>query len=123
MWMQPTTSVEGRTPPRIRNIGHLKRIANKLVQLGNNNNGIESHLQLFQISCFMCYQFFMFVHVIFRIRIRPVLLCYSTTQGTRMFALRVAHFAFDKYRFLKVHLAVPNTNVFCFFIKWGNQGK
>nr|XP_004233174.1 serine/threonine-protein phosphatase 6 regulatory subunit 3 isoform X2 [Solanum lycopersicum] len=42
---KPTASVEGRTPPRIGNIGHVTRIANKLVQLGNNNNGIQSRLQ------------------------------------------------------------------------------
>ncbi|XP_060192207.1 uncharacterized protein LOC132621798 isoform X2 [Lycium barbarum] len=42
---KPTASVEGRSPPRIGNIGHLTRIANKLIQLGNNNNGIQSCLQ------------------------------------------------------------------------------
>ncbi|KAJ8549289.1 hypothetical protein K7X08_032996 [Anisodus acutangulus] len=42
---KPTASVEGRSPPRIGNIGHVTRIANKLTQLGNNNNGIQSRLQ------------------------------------------------------------------------------
>ncbi|CAN4080275.1 unnamed protein product [Withania somnifera] len=42
---KPTATVEGRSPPRIGNIGHVTRIANKLVQLGNNNNGIQSRLQ------------------------------------------------------------------------------
>ncbi|XP_059288401.1 uncharacterized protein LOC132041702 isoform X2 [Lycium ferocissimum] len=42
---KPTASVEGRSPPRIGNIGHVTRLANKLVQLGNNNNGIQSRLQ------------------------------------------------------------------------------
>ncbi|KAK4347422.1 hypothetical protein RND71_033761 [Anisodus tanguticus] len=42
---KPTASVEGRSPPRIGNIGHVTRIANKLIQLGNNNNGIQSRLQ------------------------------------------------------------------------------
>ncbi|CAN4081945.1 unnamed protein product [Withania somnifera] len=42
---KPTASVEGRSPPRIGNIGHVTRIANKLVQLGNTNNGIQSRLQ------------------------------------------------------------------------------
>ncbi|XP_033510152.1 uncharacterized protein [Nicotiana tomentosiformis] len=42
---KPTASVEERSPPRIGNIGHVTRIANKLVQLRNNNNGIQSRLQ------------------------------------------------------------------------------
>ncbi|KAM3361708.1 serine/threonine-protein phosphatase 6 regulatory subunit 3 [Capsicum galapagoense] len=42
---KPTVSVDGRSPPRIGNIGHMTRIANKLVQLGNNNNSIQSRLQ------------------------------------------------------------------------------
>ncbi|KAL1560505.1 serine/threonine-protein phosphatase 6 regulatory subunit 1-like [Salvia divinorum] len=42
---KPTVSAEGREPPRIGNIGHLTRIANKLVQLGNNNSGIQTFLQ------------------------------------------------------------------------------
>ncbi|MCD7465178.1 hypothetical protein HAX54_000743 [Datura stramonium] len=61
---KPAASVEGRSPPRIGNIGHVTRIANKLVQLGNNNNGIQSRLQVFEISGFMCYHFFLFVHVV-----------------------------------------------------------
>ncbi|XP_057763885.1 uncharacterized protein LOC130985117 [Salvia miltiorrhiza] len=42
---KPTISSEGRKPPRIGNIGHLTRIANKLVQLGNSNSDIETFLQ------------------------------------------------------------------------------
>ncbi|KZV48807.1 serine/threonine-protein phosphatase 6 regulatory subunit 3 [Dorcoceras hygrometricum] len=42
---KPTIPAEGRTPPRIGNIGHLTRIANKLVQLGNNNSEIQTLLQ------------------------------------------------------------------------------
>ncbi|OIT06162.1 PREDICTED: serine/threonine-protein phosphatase 6 regulatory subunit 3 [Nicotiana attenuata] len=42
---KPTASVEGRSPPRIGNIGHVTRIANKLVQLRNKNNGIQLRLQ------------------------------------------------------------------------------
>ncbi|KAL3851523.1 hypothetical protein ACJIZ3_013405 [Penstemon smallii] len=42
---KPTVPVEGRSPPRIGNIGHLTRIANKLVQLGNSNNEIQTFLQ------------------------------------------------------------------------------
>ncbi|XP_073129268.1 uncharacterized protein [Henckelia pumila] len=42
---KPTISAVGRTPPRIGNIGHLTRIANKLVQLGNTNSEIQTFLQ------------------------------------------------------------------------------
>ncbi|KAL2473845.1 SIT4 phosphatase-associated family protein [Forsythia ovata] len=42
---KPTVPAEGRTPPRIGNIGYTTRIANKLVQLGNNNNDIQTFLQ------------------------------------------------------------------------------
>ncbi|GMI77439.1 hypothetical protein like AT1G30470 [Hibiscus trionum] len=41
----PTVGAEGRTPPKIGNIGHLTRISNKLVQLGNNNGEIQAYLQ------------------------------------------------------------------------------
>ncbi|KAJ8467237.1 hypothetical protein OPV22_029789 [Ensete ventricosum] len=40
-----TVSAEGRSPPRIGNVGHMTRIANKLIQLGNNNSLIQTHLQ------------------------------------------------------------------------------
>nr|CAB3466561.1 unnamed protein product [Digitaria exilis] len=36
---------KGRNPPRIGNIGHITRIANKLIQLGNSSSVIQSHLQ------------------------------------------------------------------------------
>ncbi|XP_038881899.1 serine/threonine-protein phosphatase 6 regulatory subunit 2 isoform X1 [Benincasa hispida] len=42
---KPTVSAEGRSPPRIGNIGHLTHISNKLVQLANNSSEIQSHLQ------------------------------------------------------------------------------
>uniref|UniRef100_A0A0E0DV69 Uncharacterized protein n=1 Tax=Oryza meridionalis TaxID=40149 RepID=A0A0E0DV69_9ORYZ len=42
----PTLLSEGKVPPKIGNIGHLTRIANKLIQLGNNNSIIQSHLQV-----------------------------------------------------------------------------
>ncbi|KAI3455938.1 hypothetical protein Pfo_012601 [Paulownia fortunei] len=42
---KPTIPAEGRSPPRIGNIGHLTRIANKLVQLGNSNSDIQTFLQ------------------------------------------------------------------------------
>lgn len=43
---QPTVPAEGRSPPRIGNIGHLTRISNKLIQLGNNNSEIHAYLQV-----------------------------------------------------------------------------
>lgn len=43
--IKPTVPAEGRAPPRIGIIGHLTRISNKLVQLGNNNSDIEVLLQ------------------------------------------------------------------------------
>ncbi|KAK4399415.1 Serine/threonine-protein phosphatase 6 regulatory subunit [Sesamum angolense] len=42
---RPTVPAEGRSAPRIGNIGHLTRIANKLVQLGNSNSLIQTFLQ------------------------------------------------------------------------------
>ncbi|KAL0305428.1 UNVERIFIED_CONTAM: Serine/threonine-protein phosphatase 6 regulatory subunit [Sesamum radiatum] len=39
---RPTVPAEGRSAPRIGNIGHLTRIANKLVQLGNSNSLIQT---------------------------------------------------------------------------------
>ncbi|GJN24265.1 hypothetical protein PR202_gb11996 [Eleusine coracana subsp. coracana] len=36
---------EGKEAPRIGNIGHITRTANKLIQLGNSNSRIQSHLQ------------------------------------------------------------------------------
>ncbi|KAF5764654.1 putative SIT4 phosphatase-associated protein family [Helianthus annuus] len=41
----PTLPAEGRTPPRIGNIGHMTRIANKLIEQGANNSYIQSYLQ------------------------------------------------------------------------------
>ncbi|KAL3522823.1 hypothetical protein ACH5RR_015657 [Cinchona calisaya] len=42
---KPTVPAEGKAPPRIGNIGHITRIANKLIQLGNNNSDVQSFLQ------------------------------------------------------------------------------
>lgn len=44
--LQPTVPAEGRSPPRIGNIGHLTRISNKLVQLGNSSSQIQAYLQV-----------------------------------------------------------------------------
>jgi serine/threonine-protein phosphatase 6 regulatory subunit 3 len=42
---KPTMPTEGRAPPKVGNGGHITRIANKLIQLANNNPIIQSHLQ------------------------------------------------------------------------------
>ncbi|CAK9133500.1 unnamed protein product [Ilex paraguariensis] len=42
---KPTVPAEGRSPPRIGTIGHLTRICNKLVHLGNNNSDVQAYLQ------------------------------------------------------------------------------
>eukprot|EP00268_Persea_americana_P034172 TRINITY_DN3381_c0_g1_i1.p1 TRINITY_DN3381_c0_g1~~TRINITY_DN3381_c0_g1_i1.p1 ORF type:complete len:752 (-),score=160.43 TRINITY_DN3381_c0_g1_i1:571-2826(-) len=42
---KPTVPAEGRSPPRIGNIGHLTRLSNKLIQLGSNNDQIQAYLQ------------------------------------------------------------------------------
>ncbi|KAJ1420909.1 SIT4 phosphatase-associated protein family [Sesbania bispinosa] len=42
---KPSAPAEGKSPPRIGSIGHLTRISNKLIQLGNNNSVIQQHLQ------------------------------------------------------------------------------
>ncbi|XP_050368039.1 uncharacterized protein LOC126786303 isoform X2 [Argentina anserina] len=41
----PTIPVNGRSPPRNGNIGHLTRISNKIIQQGNNNKEIQAYLQ------------------------------------------------------------------------------
>ncbi|VAH77193.1 unnamed protein product [Triticum turgidum subsp. durum] len=43
--LQPTVPSEGKTPSKIGNVGHMTRIANKLIQLGNSNSTIQTHLQ------------------------------------------------------------------------------
>nr|DAD37226.1 TPA_asm: hypothetical protein HUJ06_007867 [Nelumbo nucifera] len=42
---KPTVSAEGKSSPRIGNIGHLTHISNKLIQMANNNSQIQAHLQ------------------------------------------------------------------------------
>lgn len=42
----PTLSASGRHSPRSGNIGHITRIANKLVQLSSRNDQIQSYLQV-----------------------------------------------------------------------------
>uniref|UniRef100_A0A0E0JKH9 Uncharacterized protein n=1 Tax=Oryza punctata TaxID=4537 RepID=A0A0E0JKH9_ORYPU len=41
----PTVPSDGKSIPKIGNIGHMTRIANKLIQLGSSNNTIQIHLQ------------------------------------------------------------------------------
>lgn len=42
---QPTLPASGKRAPRAGNIGHITRISNKLVQLGNSNSRIQTYLQ------------------------------------------------------------------------------
>ncbi|GKV31615.1 hypothetical protein SLEP1_g40291 [Rubroshorea leprosula] len=42
---KPTVAAEGRSPPKIGNIGHLTHVSTKLVQLGNNNAEVQAYLQ------------------------------------------------------------------------------
>ncbi|KAL1562567.1 serine/threonine-protein phosphatase 6 regulatory subunit 1-like [Salvia divinorum] len=42
---KPTVAADGKLPPRIGNIGFLSRIANKLIQLGNNDCEVLKLLQ------------------------------------------------------------------------------
>ncbi|KAL9998694.1 putative SIT4 phosphatase-associated protein family [Helianthus debilis subsp. tardiflorus] len=42
---QPTISASGRNAPRVGNIGHVTRIANKIMQLGNGDTRIQTHVK------------------------------------------------------------------------------
>ncbi|KAJ0854900.1 putative SIT4 phosphatase-associated protein family [Helianthus annuus] len=42
---QPTISASGRNAPRVGNIGHVTRIANKITQLGNGDTRIQTHIK------------------------------------------------------------------------------
>lgn len=42
---QPTLPASGRSAPRLGNLGHITRISNKLIQLGNSDNRIQTHIQ------------------------------------------------------------------------------
>ncbi|CAL5426526.1 unnamed protein product [Camellia sinensis] len=42
---QPTLPATGKRPPRAGNLGHITRISNKLIQLGNSNSRIQEFLQ------------------------------------------------------------------------------
>lgn len=44
--MQPTFPATGKQAPRVGNLGHLTRIANKLVQLGSYDNRIQGYLEV-----------------------------------------------------------------------------
>ncbi|XP_055836078.1 uncharacterized protein LOC129904544 isoform X3 [Solanum dulcamara] len=47
---QPTLPATGKQAPRVGNIGHITRISNKLIQLGNNDNCIRAHLENMEFS-------------------------------------------------------------------------
>ncbi|XP_026414245.1 serine/threonine-protein phosphatase 6 regulatory subunit 3-like isoform X2 [Papaver somniferum] len=42
---QPTSCSAGKQVPRAGNLGHITRISNKLIQLGNGNSHIQAYLQ------------------------------------------------------------------------------
>ncbi|XAR59748.1 hypothetical protein NMG60_11015703 [Bertholletia excelsa] len=42
---QPTLSAAGKQAPQVGNVGHITRISNKLIQLGNSNDRIQAFLQ------------------------------------------------------------------------------
>ncbi|MFS7915922.1 putative SIT4 phosphatase-associated protein family [Helianthus anomalus] len=42
---QPTLAAARRNAPRVGNLGHVTRIANKITQLGNNDICIQTHIQ------------------------------------------------------------------------------
>ena len=44
---QPTLPAPGKRAPRMGNLGHITRISNKLVQLGNTDSRIKVHLEVY----------------------------------------------------------------------------
>ncbi|XP_024970030.1 serine/threonine-protein phosphatase 6 regulatory subunit 3-like isoform X2 [Cynara cardunculus var. scolymus] len=42
---QPTLPASGRNAPRVGNLGHVTRIANKIMQLGNSDSRIQTHIK------------------------------------------------------------------------------
>ncbi|KAL7613213.1 hypothetical protein Lser_V15G08021 [Lactuca serriola] len=42
---QPTLVASGRNPPRVGNLGHVTRIANKIIQLANSDSRIQTHIK------------------------------------------------------------------------------
>ncbi|KAI3793750.1 hypothetical protein L1987_36372 [Smallanthus sonchifolius] len=42
---QPTLPASGRNAPRVGNLGHVTRIANKITQLGNGDTRIQTHIE------------------------------------------------------------------------------
>ena len=45
-FLQPTMPAAGKKAPRVGNLGHVTRIANKITQLGNIDNRIQTHIQV-----------------------------------------------------------------------------
>ena len=44
--LQPTVPASDRAPPKIGNLGHLTRLANRLIQAANSNPDIKGHLEV-----------------------------------------------------------------------------
>ncbi|KAJ9540547.1 hypothetical protein OSB04_027053 [Centaurea solstitialis] len=42
---QPTLPASGRNAPRVGNLGHVTRIANKITQMGNGDSRIQTHIK------------------------------------------------------------------------------
>jgi hypothetical protein len=52
--LQPTVPASEKAPPRIGNLGHITRLANKLIQAANNNPEIKAHLEVSKsLFCFV----------------------------------------------------------------------
>ncbi|KVI09335.1 Armadillo-type fold [Cynara cardunculus var. scolymus] len=43
--VDPTLPASGRNAPRVGNLGHVTRIANKIMQLGNSDSRIQTHIK------------------------------------------------------------------------------
>lgn len=52
--VQPTLPAAGKRAPRVGNLGHITRISNKLVQLGNSSTRIQTYLQVGGKKLYVC---------------------------------------------------------------------
>lgn len=66
--MQPTLAAAGRKAPRVGNLGHVTRIANKITQLGNIDSCIQTHIQVQQTSSYF-WKDWLLVFVLFLMQI------------------------------------------------------
>lgn len=82
--LQPTSAASGRSPPKIGNIGHLTRIANKLIQLGNTNGQISTYLQVDLSHCFYLVDSFYFLKI-----------AYFPGKHVGVFGLNIGEESFD----------------------------